>query len=369
MDNKNSKLFQRVHCKLSHSRAGRGRWRHRPRRTAPVGVSTNRRQFGMHLFQTLNKAIQKYSFILMTFAGVLFIQEAKAQKPDLFAAVKNNNIKEVKSLLDKGADQNAYDDDSDNVLINAALYASADCMKLLLQKKANPNLKNKFGQTPLMYCTYEMDKMKLLLQYGADINAKSNSGNTPLLIACIGYGQYENIKFLIDKGADPLAKRWGAETALMRAAQFGDTMTIHLLISKGVDINTHPWGFTALMYATRFANWPCVFSLLYNGADANIADNANQSPLLWAAELNNMEAVKVLLKQTKNINTIDSLKGMTPLMWATYNEHDNPRIIQAFLDKGALVNIKAKDGSTALSWALKKGNTVTVALLKKAGAE
>ncbi len=146
-------------------------------------------------------------------------------------------------------------------------------------------------------------------------------------------------------------------------------MTIHLLLSKGLDINAHPWGFTPLMYAARNANWPVVFSLLNNGADANIADNMNQSVLLWAAELNNIEAVKVLLKKTKNINTIDSLAGMTPLMWATYNEHDNPQIIQALLDNGADVNIKAKDGSTALSWALKKGNTATVALLKKAGAE
>ena len=60
---------------------------------------------------------------------------------------------------------------------------------------------------------------------------------------------------------------------------------------------------------------------------------------------------------------------MTPLMWAVYNEHDNPQIIQAFLDKGALLNIKDKNGETALSWAMKKGNTATVALLKKAGAQ
>ena len=322
------------------------------------------------LLQTY-KGMRKYLFILMVpFAGVLFIQEAKAQKPGLFAAVKNNNIKELKSLLDKGADVNAYDDDSDHVLINAALYASADCMKLLLEKKANPNLKNMFGQTPLMYCTHDIGRMKLLLQYGADINAKSNSGNTPLLIACIGYGQYENLKFLIDKGADPLARNNNKETSLMRVAQSGDTMTVHLLIGKGVVVNENPWGYTALMYAARYANWPCVFSLLDNGADPNKADTVSgQSPLLWAAEFNNIVAVKVLLKQTKNINTPDGLKGMTPLMWAIYNEHDNPQIIQALLDKGALVNIKAKDGSTALSWALKKGNTATVALLKKAGAK
>ena len=63
------------------------------------------------------------------------------------------------------------------------------------------------------------------------------------------------------------------------------------------------------------------------------------------------------------------VRGITPLMWAVYNEHDNVDIVKAMLDKGANVNLKADDGSTALSWALKKGNTGTVALLKKAGAK
>jgi ankyrin repeat protein len=323
------------------------------------------------LFQALCRNMQGHCLMMiLMFAALTFTQKILAQQTALFTAVKNNNIKEVKSLLDKDANPNAYDDDSDNVLINAALYASADCMKLLLLKKANPNLKNTYGQTPLMYCTHEMDKMKLLLEYGADINAKSNSGNTPLLIACIGNGQYENIKFLIDKGADPLARNYGKETSLMRAAQSGDTMTAHLLIGKGVVVNESPWGYTALMYAARYANWPFVFSLLDNGADPNTADTiSGQSPLLWAAEFNNVHAVKMLLKRTKNVNTSDNQKGMSTLMWAVYNEHDNPEIIQALLDKGAMINVKAKDGSTALSWALKKGNTATVALLKKAGAE
>ena len=45
------------------------------------------------------------------------------------------------------------------------------------------------------------------------------------------------------------------------------------------------------------------------------------------------------------------------------------KLYKVLLDNGALVNIKSKDGSTALSSALKKGNTETVALLRKAGAE
>lgn len=312
---------------------------------------------------------KKIFISLVAVCCLLLTQITSAQSTSLIEAIRNNNIDEVKTFIQKGADVNAYDNDSDNVLINAAIYASADCMKLLLKHKANPNLKNKYGQTPLMLCTHDLDKMKLLLQYGADVNAKSNSQNTALFIACSEYGMYKNIKWLIDNGADVLFKRWGGLTALMQAAPFADTMTIYLLITKGIDVNEHIWGSGALINAARYANWPCVTSLLNNGADPNISDELNMPPALWAAEYNNTSVLKLLLEKTNNINTTDSLAGMTPLMWATYNEHDNPQIIQALLDKGAMINVKDKHGETALSWAMKKGNTATVALLKKAGAE
>jgi uncharacterized protein len=313
--------------------------------------------------------VKTFIYILVVYSTLFFATQVRAQEISFFNAVENNDIKEVKLLLDKGASLNAYDDDSDNVLIVATLFASIDCMKLLLQNKANPNLKNKYGLTPLMLCVNDLNKMKLLLQYGANINDSSLSGNTALLIACGAGSSYATVKWLIDNDANPLAKRWGSETALMRASQYSDTMIIRLLLSKGLDINAHPWGFTPLMYAARSANWPAIFCLLNNGADANIPDQTNSTILLWAAEQNNLEAVKALVKKTSNINTVDLIGGMTPLMWAAYNEHDNPQIIQVLLDNGAKVNIKAKNGSTALSWAVKKGNTKTVALLKKAGAK
>jgi ankyrin repeat protein len=312
---------------------------------------------------------KKIFLTLIAACCLLLTQHVKAQSASLIEAIRNNNSEVVKSFLSRGADLNAYDDDSDNVLINAAIYASVECMQLLLQHKANPNLANKYGHTPLMLCTNDMDKMKLLLSYGADINATAKSGNTALLITCSGYGQYNVVKWLIDNGANVTAKVWGNETALMRAAQFSDTMTINLLLNKGLDINANAWGTTPLMAAVRSGNWTGVFCLLNHGADVNIRDEDNNPPVIWAAISGNTDAVNAMLPRTKNINTTNLRAGMTPLMWATYNEHDNPQIIQAFLDKGADVNIKARDGSTALSWAMKKGNTETVALLKKAGAK
>jgi ankyrin repeat protein len=180
------------------------------------------------------------SYTLTIGVALLVTLQLSAQQTTLLDAVKSNNIKEVKLLLNKGADPNAYDDDSDNVLINAVLFASADCMKLLLQNKANANLKNKYGEMPLMFCTSNLDKMKLLLRYGANINDTSQSGNNALMIACIGGSPYTIVKWLIDNGANPKARRWGGETALMRASQYSDTMVIRLLLSKGLDLtNIH----------------------------------------------------------------------------------------------------------------------------------
>jgi ankyrin repeat protein len=211
-------------------------------------------------------------------------------------------------------------------------------------------------------------RMKLLLKYGADINACSDSKNTPLLIACLGSNRFEQIKFLLRNGADPSVKNAGGATALLRTAELGDTLSLRLFVDMGLNINENPWGFTPLMAATRMANWPIVNFLLDHGADPNIPDPINMSVVLWAAEQNQPKLVNRLLEKTNNINGIDSIAGMTPLMWATLNEYDNPQIMQALIDKGANVNAKAKDGSTALSWAMKKGNTKTVAVLRKAGA-
>lgn len=73
--------------------------------------------------------------------------EATSQSSKLlFAAVKNNDLKEVRSLLAQGADPNSYDDDSDHVLMTAALYSSVDCMQLLLEKGSNPNAVNRLGK-------------------------------------------------------------------------------------------------------------------------------------------------------------------------------------------------------------------------------
>jgi uncharacterized protein len=311
----------------------------------------------------------KILFAVILSACSFFALIAQTSSSQIFEAVKNDDIKKVRSLLDQGANPNGYDDDSDHVLMYAALYSSIDCMKLLIEKGSDPNAKNSLDETALMWSVHDLAKMKLLIQHGADINAKAKSGNTALLIACVGQGKYETIKLLLDKGADALAVNNRKENALIRAALFSDTATVSLLLTKGFDINALTLdSTTALMNAVLNANKPVIFQLLEKGADPDKAHFFGLTALSAAVIFDDPESVKAILKKTNKVNAQD-YDGNTVLMYAGYNEHDYVDVIQALLDKGADVSIKSKSGATALSWASKKGNTATVALLKRVGAK
>jgi ankyrin repeat protein len=309
-------------------------------------------------------------FISITICSLLFpFQSFPQTLPSILTAIRDNDLAKANLQVASAVDISVVDADGDNALMYAALYSSTDCMKLLLKAGIDVNAKNKLGETALIWSSHDIEKAKLLLDHKADVNAKTVAGNTVLLAACAGEGQTGMIKLLLDKGADPLAKNTKGRTSLMQAALFGDTAAASLLMAKGININAKTKDSeTALFMAVKSVNRQMVYWLLNHGADANILDNYKALPLSYAVTVNEPEIAMALLQKTININTPD-IDGMTLLMWATYSEYDNPQIIQALLDRGARLDLKDKNGSTALGWALKKGNTATVALLKKAGAQ
>ncbi|HEY0039201.1 MAG TPA: ankyrin repeat domain-containing protein [Flavisolibacter sp.] len=301
---------------------------------------------------------------------VLYSLSGFAQPPSsILTAIKANDIEQVKAFLQNGANPNMTDGEGDPLLLNAVLYSSAQVIELLLQNGAKPNSINKDGETALMWAVHDIDMAKLLLKHGADPNAKAVSGNTALLISVVGANQYGITKLLLENGADPLAKNEKKETALMRAAIFGDTATLSLLAKAGNEIDAmDTTGATALINAIFNVNRAGTIWLLNNGADPDKVGVFGLTAVSGVVTLNDLPSVKAVLQHARKVNVADTL-GISALMWAVYNEHDNPEIIQALIDRGADLNWKAKNGETALVWALRKGNTKTVALLKKHGAQ
>jgi membrane protease YdiL (CAAX protease family) len=104
--------------------------------------------------------------------------------PLMYAASGNESML-IYSLLEKGADVNAYDTYGRTALIIAASKGYSDNVLALLKNGANINMKTDGSYTALMFAAANghTDIVQLLLAKGADVNAKDSEGKTALMYA------------------------------------------------------------------------------------------------------------------------------------------------------------------------------------------
>ena len=76
--------------------------------------------------------------------------------------------------------------------------------RFLLQRGADPNIRNKKGVAPLQLATTLgfVDAVEALIKNGADVNVSDQTGETPL-IAAVHQRNTDLARVLLDKGADP----------------------------------------------------------------------------------------------------------------------------------------------------------------------
>jgi ankyrin repeat protein len=94
-------------------------------------------------------------------------------------------------------------------------------------------------------------RMKMLYHLGVDVNAAGcpyHNCFNPIWGAAYA-GHDEEIRFLLDRGADVNRKTNFGGTALMVAAYKGHESTVRLLLSRGADVTASNDGDTALTFA------------------------------------------------------------------------------------------------------------------------
>ena len=123
---------------------------------------------------------------------------------------------------------------------------------LLSEARADPNVKNAKGDTPLMLLVRhtgalftKLGHASLLLGRGADPNTRNREGETPLFEALSLHGHSRNydydmknlIALLIKHGADPDMRDAKGDTPLIRAAKHGDDIheEMKALLAGGAD--------------------------------------------------------------------------------------------------------------------------------------
>ena len=96
------------------------------------------------------------------------------------------------------------------------------------------------------------EEVRQLIQGGADVNAKNEDGLTPLMLAAQYNSNPKALRALIGAGADVNAKNKDGVTPLMFAAIMNTPEVLKVLLEAGADVNAkNKDGWTPLMAATE----------------------------------------------------------------------------------------------------------------------
>lgn len=112
------------------------------------------------------------------------------------------------------------------------------------------------------------------------------------------------------------------------------------------------------------AAWPVA---LGNGGET--FEDPDETPLMRAAVEGDLKAVQQVLSAgaESSVNALDQ-GGQSALILACQSQKPSASVVKALIGAGANVNLRSRNGYTALTWALARNQTEVVRLLRKAGA-
>lgn len=217
-----------------------------------------------------------------------------------------------------------------------------------------------------------LDLAELMLERGANINVRRPNGETPL-VAASRHASGKVVRFLLDRGADPLAKDTAGRSALHIAAEWSNADALRVLLScPGMNPNEREdrHGFTPLHLVDYPSFRPpthcrrTIRLLLSHGADIEAPDRDGITPLSWTAEGSCWVVVDELIRAGARIEVRDFVRRTPLLVAAIFLRTKN---VELLLQAGADIRVRDKWGATVLSYATRDPQLLR--LLINAGAD
>ncbi|CAH0552635.1 unnamed protein product [Brassicogethes aeneus] len=207
-----------------------------------------------------------------------------------------------------------------------------------------------FVSTGVIRAVIEGDKEKLqdLLKAGRSININDNHGNTPVHIAVIN-NNVTILKFILEvKSLLVNSRNFKGETALFLAVRYQFTDIVLLMLQAGANVNLpNNEEVTPLHNASN--NPEIAHLLIKNGAKLDVIDYGGDTPLNEAVSSGCLEVVCMLLYYNADANACSD-HNLTPFMKALIREDiEIQRTLFNYVDD---FNQRTQEGMPILALAL-----------------
>lgn len=256
--------------------------------------------------------------------------ESKRWKSPLMEALLACNEEAARLLLDYGAHTGG--------LIFRLIYYEEKALQLLLKLGVNVNERDRLGYTALGYVR-NTNSARTLVMNGAKVNTKNITGNTPLMTTA-DRDLKELTELFITHGAKVNARNCLEQTALFAAAKNGNTEVGQILINHGAMLNARDYeGRTALFQAIKNKQEKFVRLLIKHGAKINIIDRYGNTPLFTALRNGRENIIKILLECGADVNRRHK-EGYTPLQLVStsHNFKELASLLQKYGADAQIVN-------------------------------
>jgi ankyrin repeat protein len=248
---------------------------------------------------------------------------ADIKETDLFEAIRNNKLEMLKLLVENGADVNAqYEGDSILWRAKHVLERNSPIIAYLKQHGA------KLATKELLIDAIDrndLNEVKNLLKKGFDI--KNDDVN-----AAIRNNHLEILKVLVDHGAKPYDSD---------VVKYSSSEIVEYLQEIGTKISEQNLLFVYkrklgadLSLAISWRSLKMIKELVSKGADVNEKwDISLDTPLHYAARINNFEMVKFFVEHGANVNATNGRSNESVLKHA--NKYSDKEIIDYLVQHGA----------------------------------
>lgn len=189
------------------------------------------------------------------------------------------------------------------------------------------------------------------------------------LIQAAGKGDEARVRELIAEGSphEDITKD-AVRIALQRTAGRGHEALTRLLLEEGAEVNTASGGEVPPLHrAAELGRETIVRLFLEYGADTSIKDKAGRTAIFPAAQRNHLKTLKLLLEAGADCGFKDA-DGQNLMLYLASEKSDKSakwgtEIVRMLLGTNIDLEVKDKEGRTALLWAAATGKSDLAELL------